>query len=113
MNLLCERHEAIGFEAKVIKEYTLKDHLNKLFNDKILRGDQSNFSGIIEALNFDGNQKAISRSYEQHVLSVGDIDERIFLGMFTYLFVCHRSRNSITKAGSSHLKNGRSLLKIL
>lgn len=80
VSLLCERHEAIAVEAKVIKEYYLKNHINKLFNERVLRGDQANFSGILEALYFDGNSKAINRVYEQHVLSVGDFDERIFLG---------------------------------
>ncbi|XP_076687043.1 retinoblastoma-like protein 1 isoform X3 [Andrena cerasifolii] len=80
VSLLCERHEAIAVEAKVIKEYYLKNHINHLFNERVLRGDQSNFTGILEALNFDGNSKAINRMYEQHVLSVGDFDERIFLG---------------------------------
>ncbi|XP_012284354.1 retinoblastoma-like protein 1 isoform X2 [Orussus abietinus] len=80
VGLLCDRHEAIAVEAKVIKEYSLKNHINKLFNEKILRGDPSNFSGILEALNFDGNNKAINKTYEQHVLNVGDFDERIFLG---------------------------------
>ncbi|XP_076642895.1 retinoblastoma-like protein 1 isoform X2 [Halictus rubicundus] len=79
VNLLCERHEAIAMEAKVIKEYHLKNHIKKLFDEKVLRGDSTNFSGILEALNFDGNNKAINRVYEQHVLSVGDFDERIFL----------------------------------
>ncbi|XP_050587576.1 retinoblastoma-like protein 1 isoform X3 [Bombus affinis] len=80
VSLLCERHEAIAVEAKVIKEYYLKNHINKLFSERVLRGDQTNFSGILEALYFDGNSKAINRVYEQHVLSVGDFDERIFLG---------------------------------
>ncbi|KAM0737207.1 Retinoblastoma-like protein 1 [Formica fusca] len=80
VSLLCERHEAIPVEAKVIKEYCMKNYINKLFNEKILRGDQSNFSGILEALNFDGNNKAVNKAYEQRVLSVGDFDERIFLG---------------------------------
>ncbi|XP_031826852.1 retinoblastoma-like protein 1 isoform X2 [Nomia melanderi] len=80
VSLLCERHEAIAVEAKVIKEYYLRSHIKKLFDEKVLRGDPSNFSGILEALNFDGNNKAINRVYEQHVLSVGDFDERIFLG---------------------------------
>ncbi|XP_043502437.1 retinoblastoma-like protein 2 isoform X1 [Polistes fuscatus] len=79
INLLCERHEAVAVEAKCIKEYHLKNHINKLFNEKILRGEQSNFSGILEASNFDGNSKAINKVYEQYVLSVGDFDERIFL----------------------------------
>ncbi|XP_032681259.1 retinoblastoma-like protein 1 isoform X3 [Odontomachus brunneus] len=80
VSLLCDRHEAIPVEAKVIKEYCMKNYINKLFNERLLRGDQSNFSGILEALNFDGNSKAINRAYEQRVLSVGDFDERIFLG---------------------------------
>ncbi|CAL1676613.1 unnamed protein product [Lasius platythorax] len=80
VSLLCDRHEAIPVEAKVIKEYCMKNYINKLFNEKILRGDQSNFSGILEALNFDGNSKAVNKAYEQRVLSVGDFDERIFLG---------------------------------
>ncbi|XP_054002428.1 retinoblastoma-like protein 1 isoform X1 [Hylaeus anthracinus] len=79
VSLLCERHDAIAVEAKVIKEYYLKNHINQLFKERVLRGDQSNFSGILEALNFDGNNKAINKVYEQHVLSVGDFDERIFL----------------------------------
>lgn len=58
----------------------MKNYINKLFNERILRGDQSNFSGILEALNFDGNSKAVNKAYEQRVLSVGDFDERIFLG---------------------------------
>ncbi|XP_076162240.1 retinoblastoma-like protein 1 isoform X3 [Ptiloglossa arizonensis] len=80
VSLLCECHEAIAVEAKAIKEYYLKNHINQLFKDRVLHGDQSNFSGILEALNFDGNNKAINKVYEQHVLSVGDFDERIFLG---------------------------------
>ncbi|XP_011875913.1 PREDICTED: retinoblastoma-like protein 1 isoform X2 [Vollenhovia emeryi] len=80
INLLCERHDAIAIEAKAIKEYWVKNYINKLFSEKILRGDQSNFSGMLEALNFDGNNKAINKSYEQRMLSVGDFDERIFLG---------------------------------
>ncbi|XP_011500736.1 PREDICTED: retinoblastoma-like protein 1 isoform X2 [Ceratosolen solmsi marchali] len=79
VSLLCERHNAIAVEAIGIKEYSLKRYMNKLFNEKTIRGDQSNFSGILEALNFDGNNKAINKAYEQHVLSVGDLDERIFL----------------------------------
>ncbi|KAL0106588.1 hypothetical protein PUN28_016348 [Cardiocondyla obscurior] len=80
INLLCDRHDAIAVEAKAIKEYCVKNYINKLFDEKILRGDQLNFSGMLDALNFDSNHKAINRSYEQRMLSVGDFDERIFLG---------------------------------
>lgn len=80
ISLLCERHDAIAVEAKAIKEYCMKNYINKLFNEKILRGDQLNFAGMLEVLNFDSNNKAINKSYEQRMLSVGDFDERIFLG---------------------------------
>ncbi|XP_014208875.1 retinoblastoma-like protein 1 isoform X1 [Copidosoma floridanum] len=79
VNLLCDRHKAIAVEAMSIKEYSLKRYVNKLFNEKVIRGDQSTFSGILEPLNFDGNNKAVNKAYEQHVLSHGDLDERIFL----------------------------------
>lgn len=88
VNLLCERHDAIAVEAKAIKEYCVRNYINKLFNEKTLRGDQSNFSGMLEAMNFDSNNKAINKSYEQRMLSVGDFDERIFLGkIITYNWI--------------------------
>lgn len=80
VNVLCERHNAIAVEAIGIKEYSLKRYLTKLFSEKTLRGDASNFSGILEPMNFEANNKAINKAYAQHVLSVGDLDERIFLG---------------------------------
>ena len=82
VGLLCARHDAIAVEAKGIKEHIFKNDLNKLFNEKVLQGEQSNFSSILDTLNFDGNFKAVNKLYEQHVLSVGDFDERIFLGKF-------------------------------
>ncbi|XP_033213411.1 retinoblastoma-like protein 1 isoform X2 [Belonocnema kinseyi] len=80
VDLLCERHDAISVEAKGIKEHIFENHLNKLFRDHILRGEQTNFSGLLETLNFDANCKAVNKLYEQHVLSLGVFDERIFLG---------------------------------
>ena len=86
IEVLCKRHQAISVEAEALKIYPLRNHIIKLFNERVLRGDQAHLSGILEALNFDGNQKAINKIYEQHVLSVGDIDERIFLGMNKFYF---------------------------
>lgn len=45
-----------------------------------MRGDVNNFSGLLEISSFDQNIKAINKAYEEYVLSVGDFDERIFLG---------------------------------
>ncbi|XP_058788567.1 retinoblastoma-like protein 1 isoform X2 [Phymastichus coffea] len=79
VDLLCERFKAIAIEAKSIKEYSLKPYLSRLFQEKILKGEQSNISGLLEALYFDGNNKAVNKAYEQHILSIGELDERIFL----------------------------------
>ncbi|XP_011254212.1 retinoblastoma-like protein 1 isoform X2 [Camponotus floridanus] len=102
ISLLCERHEAIAVEAKVIKEYCMKNYINKLFNERILRGDQSNFSGILEALNFDGNSKAVNKAYEQRVLSVGDFDERIFLADWRRVNLSNISNLDISGQDTSH-----------
>ncbi|KAG5321449.1 RBL1 protein, partial [Pseudoatta argentina] len=104
VNLLCERHDAIAVEAKAIKEYCMKNYINKLFNEKILRGDQSNFSGMLESLNFDGNNKAINKSYEQRMLSVGDFDERIFLAEWRRLILNNISISNIF--GQNNAKHG-------
>ncbi|XP_067002390.2 retinoblastoma-like protein 1 [Anabrus simplex] len=76
---LCQSHDGIAVEAKGIKEYCWKSHIRKLFDKKILRGDAATLSGILEPSYFDANCKAINRTYEEYVLSVGDFDERIFL----------------------------------
>ena len=54
---------------------------------KVLKGNAENFSGILDVNNFEANLKAINKSYEEHVLSVGDFDERIFLGKWLF-FLC-------------------------
>ncbi|KAL6260430.1 hypothetical protein P5V15_007956 [Pogonomyrmex californicus] len=95
VNLLCEHHDAIAVEAKAIKEYYMKNYINKLFNERILRGDQSNFSAILEALNFDNNSKAINKTYEQRMLSVGDFDERIFLAKWRRVSLIDVSNSNI------------------
>ncbi|XP_024888513.1 retinoblastoma-like protein 1 isoform X5 [Temnothorax curvispinosus] len=105
INLLCERHDAIAVEAKAIKEYCVKNYINKLFNERILRGDQSNFSGMLEALNFDGNNKAINKSYEQRMLSVGDFDERIFLAEWRRVNLSDVSKSDIfDQSGAKHVQ---------
>lgn len=87
VSLLCERHNAISVEAIGIKEYFLKRFMNKLFSEKIIKGNASNFSGILEGTNFEGNLKAINKAYQRHVLSIGDLDERIFLGKKIFLCI--------------------------
>ncbi|NWS14308.1 RBL1 protein, partial [Pachyramphus minor] len=72
---LCELHDGLLVEAKGIKEHYFKPYIAKLFGRKILRGDC-----LLDLCNFTENSKALNKEYEEYVLTVGDFDERVFLG---------------------------------
>ncbi|XP_041254157.1 retinoblastoma-like protein 1 isoform X3 [Onychostruthus taczanowskii] len=73
--MLCELHDGLLVEAKGIKEHYFKPYIAKLFDRKILKGDC-----LLDLCNFTENSKALNKEYEEYVLTVGDFDERIFLG---------------------------------
>lgn len=62
-------------EAKGIKEHYFKPYISKLFDRKILKGEC-----LLDLSSFTDNSKAVNKEYEEYVLTVGDFDERIFLG---------------------------------
>ncbi|XP_018779360.1 retinoblastoma-like protein 1 isoform X3 [Serinus canaria] len=72
---LCELHDGLLVEAKGIKEHYFKPYITKLFDRKILKGDC-----LLDLCNFTENSKALNKEYEEYVLTVGDFDERVFLG---------------------------------
>ncbi|NXU89872.1 RBL1 protein, partial [Xiphorhynchus elegans] len=72
---LCELHDGLLVEAKGIKEHYFKPYIAKLFDRKILKGEC-----LLDLCNFTENSKALNKEYEEYVLTVGDFDERIFLG---------------------------------
>ncbi|XP_027560514.1 retinoblastoma-like protein 1 isoform X2 [Neopelma chrysocephalum] len=72
---LCELHDGLLVEAKGIKEHYFKPYIAKLFDRKILKGDC-----LLDLYNFTENSKALNKEYEEYVLTVGDFDERVFLG---------------------------------
>ncbi|NXG44751.1 RBL1 protein, partial [Psilopogon haemacephalus] len=72
---LCELHDGLLVEAKGIKEHYFKPYIAKLFDRKILRGEC-----LLDLCNFTENNKALNKEYEEYVLTVGDFDERVFLG---------------------------------
>ncbi|GFN79274.1 retinoblastoma-like protein 1 [Plakobranchus ocellatus] len=80
MQLLCDKHDGLVVEAKTIKEHWWKPFIKKLFEKKNLKGKFDNLSAVLEMGNFEENVKMINNLYEEYVLSVGDFDERIFLG---------------------------------
>ncbi|KAJ6665980.1 hypothetical protein lerEdw1_000884 [Lerista edwardsae] len=77
---LCSLHDGLVLEAKGIKEHFWKPYVRKLFDKKILKGKEENLTGFLEPGNFGESFKAVNKAYEEHVLSVGNLDERIFLG---------------------------------
>ncbi|XP_030319074.1 retinoblastoma-like protein 1 [Calypte anna] len=72
---LCELHDGLLVEAKGIKEHYFKPYISKLFDRKILKGEC-----LLDLCNFTENNKALNKEYEEYVLTVGDFDERVFLG---------------------------------
>ncbi|XP_065501656.1 retinoblastoma-like protein 1 isoform X2 [Caloenas nicobarica] len=73
--VLCELHDGLLVEAKGIKEHYFKPYISKLFDRKILKGEC-----LLDLCNFTENNKALNKEYEEYVLTVGDFDERVFLG---------------------------------
>ncbi|NXH22512.1 RBL1 protein, partial [Bucco capensis] len=73
--MLCELHDGLLVEAKGIKEHYFKPYISKLFDKKILKGEC-----LLDLCNFTENNKALNKQYEEYVLTVGDFDERVFLG---------------------------------
>ncbi|XP_023570623.1 retinoblastoma-like protein 1 [Octodon degus] len=73
--ILCELHDGLLVEAKGIKEHYFKPYIAKLFDRKILKGEC-----LLDLSSFTDNSKAVNKEYEEYVLTVGDFDERIFLG---------------------------------
>ncbi|NXD88156.1 RBL1 protein, partial [Halcyon senegalensis] len=72
---LCELHNGLLVEAKGIKEHYFKPYISKLYDRKILKGEC-----LLDLCNFTENNKALNKEYEVYVLTVGDFDERVFLG---------------------------------
>ena len=44
-----------------------------------MKGNKDHLCGLLDVGNFEHNVKAVSRGYEEYVLSVGDFDETIFI----------------------------------
>ncbi|XP_066875361.1 retinoblastoma-like protein 2 isoform X2 [Kogia breviceps] len=77
---LCSLHDGLVLEAKGIKEHFWKPYIRKLYEKKLLKGKEENLTGFLEPGNFGESFKAINKAYEEYILSVGNLDERIFLG---------------------------------
>ncbi|KAH0619639.1 hypothetical protein JD844_000452 [Phrynosoma platyrhinos] len=77
---LCSLHDGLVLEAKGIKEHFWKPYVRRLFEKKILKGKEESLTGFLDPGNFGESLKSINKAYEEYILSVGNLDERIFLG---------------------------------
>uniref|UniRef100_A0A8C3UYH1 RB transcriptional corepressor like 1 n=1 Tax=Catharus ustulatus TaxID=91951 RepID=A0A8C3UYH1_CATUS len=73
--MLCELHDGLLVEAKGIKEHYFKPYIAKLFDRKV----RLKIKPLVLNLGFSFS-KALNKEYEEYVLTVGDFDERVFLG---------------------------------
>ncbi|KAM5138330.1 retinoblastoma-like protein 2 [Mantella aurantiaca] len=76
---LCCLHHGLLLEVKGIKEHFWKPYVHKLFDKKVLKGKSESLTGFLDPGNFADSLKAINKAYEAFVLSVGHLDERVFL----------------------------------
>ncbi|XP_053309761.1 retinoblastoma-like protein 1 isoform X2 [Spea bombifrons] len=76
IDVLCDLHDGLKVEAKGIKEHYFKPYIAKLYDRRILKGDC-----LLDTSTFTDNNKALNKEYEEYVLTVGDFDERVFLGV--------------------------------
>ncbi|KAM3922755.1 retinoblastoma-like protein 1 isoform 1-T1 [Leptodactylus fuscus] len=75
INVLCDHYDGLTVEAKGIKQHYFKPYISKLYDRKIIKGDC-----MLDISSFTDNNKAVNKEYEEYVLTVGDFDERVFLG---------------------------------
>ncbi|XP_056405342.1 retinoblastoma-like protein 1 isoform X5 [Hyla sarda] len=75
ISALCDHYDGLTVEAKGIKQFYFKPYIAKLYDRKIIKGDC-----MLDLSSFTDNNKALNKEYEEYVLTVGDFDERVFLG---------------------------------
>ncbi|XP_067100005.1 LOW QUALITY PROTEIN: retinoblastoma-like protein 1 [Osmerus mordax] len=80
MERLCELHDGLVMEAKGIREHYFKPYITRLYQRGILQGNEEQLTQLLDPPNFTDNNKSVNREYEEYVLTVGDFDERVFLG---------------------------------
>ncbi|CAH2089413.1 unnamed protein product [Euphydryas editha] len=80
ISVLSEIKEGLAVEAATMKEYSWRPVIKTFFEKGILKGNSEDLTGLLDIGNFDVNVKSLNNLYETYVLSVGEFDERIFLG---------------------------------
>lgn len=84
LQVLCNNWDGIVVDAKGIREHWLKPYLKELVNKKVLQVSTTNeppnmYLGVFDACNFESNMSNLTKEHNETMLSIGDLDERIFL----------------------------------
>lgn len=78
MEALCNDFNGTLIDALTTKTHTWKPVIKRYIKDGLLKGNDQQLR-LLSVDNFEFNLNAIKRSYEEYVLSVGEIDEGILL----------------------------------
>ncbi|XP_047131015.1 retinoblastoma-like protein 1 isoform X1 [Hydra vulgaris] len=76
---LCNTHEGLAIETKVIKRQYLGKFLEDLLKDNVLQGNFEQKTQLLSSKNFDINLKQLNTMYQKRIIKSGEIDERIFI----------------------------------
>lgn len=71
--------DASKIDALAIKSHNWRNLMKKYFTEGILKGNTNTFTGLLSPQNVEANLNSLRKQYEAYVLSVGEIDEGIFL----------------------------------
>ncbi|KRT83966.1 hypothetical protein AMK59_1352, partial [Oryctes borbonicus] len=69
-------------DAIYVKKYKFHDIIGSLFERRVLQGNSDKFTGLLKPSLFDSNFNGLKKTYEAHLLTKGDFDERILLAEF-------------------------------
>lgn len=88
LQVLCNNWDGIVVDAKGIRDYSLKPHIESLVSRKVLlanpvqvTNNQSTtmYLGLFDSSNFDSNRSKLEKEHADKILDTGDFDEHLFL----------------------------------
>lgn len=79
ISVLIENHDASKIDVLNIKSHNFRNLIKKYFGDGVLKGNVTSFNNLMTPQNFEINLSALKKRYDAYVMSVGEIDEGIFL----------------------------------
>lgn len=76
---LCKHQNASEVDALAIKSHAWKNRIKSYISAAVLKGNPTTFLGLLSAQNYEHNISSLKARYNASVISVGKIDEGIFL----------------------------------